>query len=284
MTKKTIDTLIEDMYALFDGEHVFKEGADILFAHKFAKQVVDRIAPKVDYKPSLRMSNIGQPCEKKLWHDLNTPELAEPLTPQTKMKFVFGDMYEEFALFLAEQAGHTVEGLQSEMELDGLVGHRDAVIDGMLVDVKSASAFGFEKFANHELEKDDAFGYIPQLQAYLSASQDDPLVTVKDRAAFLVINKVTGALCLDVHEFKDFDWSKIIERKRGILEGGASPPRGFDDEPHQKSGNRKLGVNCSYCHHKHHCWPGLRTFLYGKYPVSLTVVNREPKVYEIKDN
>lgn len=279
---KTIDTLVQDIYDLFDGEHVFKEGADILFAHKFAKQVVDRIAPKINYEPSLRMSNVGQPCEKKLWHDLNTPELARPLTPQTKMKFVFGDMYEEFALFLAEQAGHTVEGLQSEMKLDGLTGHRDAVIDGMLVDVKSASSFGFDKFQNGELAEDDAFGYIPQLQAYLSASQDDPLVTVKDKAAFLVINKVTGALCLDIHSFENFDWDKIITEKRKMLDQPEPPPRGFSDEPHQKSGNMKLGVNCSYCHHNHHCWPGIRGFLYGKYPVYLTKVVREPKVTEFE--
>jgi len=57
--------------------------------------------------------------------------------------------------------------------------------------------------------------------------------------------------------------------------------------PEGKSGNMKLGVNCSYCPHKVTCWDdanngdGLRLFLYSNGPMWLTEVQKEPKVQEI---
>jgi hypothetical protein len=43
------------------------------------------------------------------------------------------------------------------------------VIDGVTVDVKSASKYGFEKFLKHNLREDDPFGYISQLSSYVYA-------------------------------------------------------------------------------------------------------------------
>jgi hypothetical protein len=55
------------------------------------------------------------------------------------------------------------------------------------------------------------------------------------------------------------------------------PARTFEPIPEGKSGNMKLGLNCSYCGYKTHCHPGLRTFAYARGPVFLTDVIREPK-------
>jgi hypothetical protein len=292
---KTIDTLLEDILALFDqdsGGHIFNDKSDILFAHKFSEQVLARMGPQGERVPTIRMSNIGQPCERKLWYSLNQAEDAIPLTPETRVKFLFGDMYEEFLLFLAEEAGHRVEGRQTQMDVYGVKGHRDAVIDGVLVDVKSASGYGFKKFKEGNVKYDDAFGYIPQLQLYLHASKDDPLVTEKDRAAFWVVDKSSGEMCLDFHDRDDsIDWEEYVHHKRGVEDLEEPPERAFSPVPQYPpsrdgrrpaSSNKKLPVNCAYCDFKKVCWPGMRSFEYKGGKVDhLVHIHNLPKVPEI---
>src|SRR5690606_25725922 len=110
----------------------------------------------------------------------NTPEDGEPLRPEAYLKFLYGDILEDLLLFLAEAAGHTVVGRQDEQEIAGIKGHRDCVIDGTVVDAKSASSYSFKKFKEGRLREDDPFGYVDQLQSYIHSGQNDPLVTDKE--------------------------------------------------------------------------------------------------------
>lgn len=228
------------------------------------------------------MSNIGTPCNRKLWYLVNTPDDKEPLPPEARLKFLFGHILEELLLLLAEVAGHKVEGRQDEVEMEGVLGHRDAVIDGTVVDVKSASTYSFKKFEKGLSKDDDSFGYLDQIGSYLETGQSDPIVTDKERAAFLVVDKTLGKLCLDVHKRSNFPFDKLYRYKKDMVAREEPPARGFDDLPEGKSGNRKLGINCSYCDFQKKCWPGLRTFLYASKPVHLTVVKKEPNVPELK--
>ena len=57
------------------------------------------------------------------------------------------------------------------------------------------------------------------------------------------------------------------------------PNRAFSDVPDGKSGNMKLGTQCSYCEFKKVCWPDLKTYIYSSGPRYLTKVVREPKVF-----
>lgn len=227
------------------------------------------------------MSNVGKPCERQLWYEINSDE-GESLPPEAHMKFAYGDVLELLTLFLVEAAGHDVQGTQDTQEIEGIEGHRDAVIDGVLVDVKSASSYSFKKFSDGQLASNDSFGYIDQLQSYLYAGQSDDTITDKDRAAFLVIDKVLGKICLDVHPRKDIPYDSIYRHKKSMVASSVAPPRGFTTVPDGKSGNEKLGVNCSYCSHKHTCYPGLRVFGYGTGPVFLTNVARLPNVPELQ--
>lgn len=226
------------------------------------------------------MSNMGHPCERKLWYSINTPEDAEPLPVEAKVKYLYGDILEELLIYLAKEAGHEVTGEQDEVSLFGVKGHRDCIIDGVLVDVKSASSASFNRFANHLTSSDDGFGYLTQLNMYLTASQEDPLVRTKDEAAFLVIDKTLGKITLDKHPLVPVDYESKVKKKREILDSNTPPPRPFLPSPDGKSGNKKLDTVCSYCEFKKVCWPGLRTFLYSKGPVHLTTVKRVPDVPE----
>lgn len=279
---KSINTLVEDIYGLFGKEdYIPLEDAVAEFGHKLSSKVSSRIA-ETRGKQSLRLSNMGTPCERQLYYRVNYHDEAAPLPPEVRMKFLMGDILEELLLFMAAEAGHTVTGEQDEVSINGVLGHRDAVIDGVLVDVKSASSFSFNKF-NSGLDLDsDSFGYLGQLSSYLYASRNDPLVLDKDGAAFLVIDKTLGKICLDYHRFSRIDYDRVANQKKEMVSSPVPPARGFKPEPDGKSGNMKLGVNCSYCDFRKKCHPGLRTFMYYSGPRFLTSTVRTPDVPEIK--
>lgn len=240
------------------------------------------------------MSNIGSKCVRKLWLEKNNQDKVEKLRPSDKFKFLYGDLLESLLLFIIELTGHKVEGEQTPLKIKGIKGHRDVVIDGHLIDVKSASPFSFENF-NQGLTKDtDKFGYIPQLLSYLEASQDDPIVTDKDKASFLVFNKVSGEIILDTHSRNpDIDFEQAYEDRKKEVDGDILPERSFEPEKDGyknyktkefiENGNEVLGTFCSYCNVKHLCYPGLRTFI-GKNQIKyFTKIVKEPqKLFEIK--
>ncbi len=281
MTKK-IETLVDDIYDVLDKGLPEDYPADKIeaFGNSLASMLAQRLADRSG-KPGLRMSNIGTPCNRKLYYAVNNSEDAEPLTPQTRLKFLYGDIIESLILFLAEASGHTVEGTQDTQEIEGIKGHRDAVIDGEVVDVKSASSYSFQKFKEHRLAEDDPFGYIDQIQSYVEAAKNDPIVLNKDRGHFIVVDKVLGHICLDTHQKSKFPIEKKYQYKKEMVARDEPPARGFDPEPDGKSGNKKLPMICSYCDFKKKCHPNLRTFLYSRGPVFLTEVKKEPNVPEV---
>lgn len=283
MGTKSIDTLVEDIYSLLDGsdKEISRDLAED-YGKKFGQMLYDRVS-RQERDPYLRMSNVGKPCERQLWYEINTPEDGEKLSGSTRIKFLMGDAVELLLLFLAEASGHTVEGTQDTQEIEGIKGHRDAVIDGVVVDAKSASTYSFKKFAEGTLAENDSFGYIDQLQSYLYAGQTDDTVTDKSRGAFLVMDKVLGHICLDIHPYKGLPYDKIYAHKKAMVASPEPPERAFSPEPDGASGNQKLGVNCSYCSFKAKCHPGLRTFIYSNGPRFLTTVKKEPNVPEAKD-
>lgn len=277
---KTPETLVEDIYGVFDKTTISQEQAD-----EFGKEVASVISNALTERgpPKLRMSSIGQPCQRKLWYEINMPDKAEKLDGQTKFKFLIGHLIESAVLFLARLSGHSVTGEQDEQEIAGVKGHRDAVIDGRLFDVKSASPYSFAKFKEGKLKQDDSFGYVDQIQSYLYAGQEDDLVTDKSKASFLAVNKVSGEMVVDTHDKEEVDFEAVYNYKKSVVAQPEPPARGFDPVPEGKSGNKKLPVVCSYCPFKQVCHPDARLFLYSTGPVWLTEVKKEPRVPEVVD-
>lgn len=273
---KSINTLVPDIYELFTSGKINKDNFEKLLVNP------DNAEERSSSANLLRMSSLGTVCERQLYYKAHSPSDGEPMEAPQLIKFMFGDMLESFILQLAVMAGHTVEGSQDQLELHGVKGHRDAIIDGCLVDVKSASTYSFKKFKEGLTVDNDAFGYITQINAYLAASQEDKRLIEKEKAYFLAIDKTLGNMCLSESPRVKVDWKEFIEAKSRMLEAKEPPKRHFKPDPDGKSGNEKLGVNCSYCAFKRKCWPGLRTFVYFNGPVFLTKVAREPNVSEVK--
>jgi hypothetical protein len=271
----SINTLVEDVYSLLEKgteEDITEKTKE--FGERIGWLLNDRMKPKID-KRTLRMSNIGKP-DRMLWYEVNGKGQKEEFNGPTYLKFLYGDIIEEVVLFLAELAGHSVSDRQREVTVDGIVGHIDAVLDGVLIDVKSTSPYAFKKFKDGTLRNDDPFAYIPQLSGYLSG-------TGINDGAYVAVDKQNGNICvMPLEETDTIDVHSRITYIKKVIKKDIPPDRCFQPEPMGKSGNMKLPSGCSYCAFKKECYSDvpLRKFIYSTGPVWLTHVEEEPKVYE----
>lgn len=285
MGTKNISTLVKDIEDVVSRKGGWDEAVSNYFKDTVSSSMDRRFSLPEEHKATLRMSNIGTPCKRKLWYYLNTETKESTLSPSTLLKFAYGDIIENMLISLAKAAGHKVEGEQGEVVVDGIVGHRDCIIDGVTVDVKSVSTMGFSKFVKNELRIDDPFGYLAQLTGYVYGGATDPLVTDKTGGAFLVMDKQHGKLHLDYynleHELELFPDKVIIAKTLSSI--SIPPYKEFEAVPDGKSGNMKLPSACSYCDFRWKCWDGLRGFAYSNGPTFLTKVVNLPKVPEFKE-
>lgn len=278
---KTIDTLPADIYALFDPtvEHIVNDEYIEEFGENVKNLLRERLKGRNDRRGfSLRFSNLGKQ-DRQIWYESREEVEGEGFVPKTYFKFLYGDLLEALILFLAKEAGHDVKDEQREIELDGVLGHIDAIIDGTVVDVKSASPYSYKKFKDQTVVENDPFGYIAQLSGYNNVLNPD------EPPAFLAFDKVHGDICISeisTSITKDHPPGERIAELREIIASDTPPERCYDAIPDGKSGNMKLDVGCSYCKYKNTCWPGLRTFLYSSGPRYLTKVVKEPDVYEVE--
>ena len=284
--KKTIDTLVEDINNLFSFDPVAMDEKDVdkcidTFGDMLKLHVKKFLYEKPSTNGHLRLSAIGKP-DRQLWYNCNTKkEESFALNPSTRIKFLYGYILEEFLLLCSSIAGHTVSHQQKEVEVGGIKGHQDAMIDDVLVDCKSSSGKSFQKFKNNDLVNDDPFGYIGQISAYAEANN-------VDEAAFLVIDKSTGNICLTpVHSMEMINADKRIKHLKKMVTNSNPPDRCYDPVPDGKSGNYKLAIGCIYCSHKRECWKdindgkGIRVFEYAKGKRYLVQVRKEPDVLEV---
>tara|TARA_Y100001938_G_scaffold138422_1_gene203882 strand:+ start:7151 stop:7996 length:846 start_codon:yes stop_codon:yes gene_type:complete len=274
----SFDTLEDDLKSLWDKGIEPSEKDLEEFAENIKEAVVaslTRSKTEVDGKREvLRMSSIGKPM-RQLWYAAREDAKAENFSYSTLLKFLYGSIIEELLVLLVKTAGHSVTGQQEEHDIEGVKGHSDGRIDGVLVDFKSASGRSLLKFKNKNIFFDDPFGYIAQISAYAEKKKDD-------RAAFVVMDKQAGELVtMELSRSEMIDPMKRIADLKEALSKDTPPDLCYWDEEDGKSGNRKLAVGCSYCQFKSKCWPNLRAFKYSNGTRFLTVVEREPNVEEV---
>jgi len=283
---KSIDTLVKDIYDLFDplvDVDLDEKEVDTQL-DSFTKSLKETLKTFLSEVPTdrrnLRLSAIGKPA-RQLWYGKNSKEKPQPLEPSTRVKFLYGHMLEDLLILLSRLAGHTVTDLQKTVYVNGIKGHQDCVIDDVLVDIKSASASAFKKFEENTIHKDDPFGYIAQISAYAEANN-------VDEAAFLAIDKSSGKICLTpIHSLGMINAKERIDYLKGAMEQDTPPDRCYSDAVDGASGNRKLAFGCFYCEHKRTCWSdsnegkGLRVFKYANGNRYLTQVEKTPNVEEV---
>ena len=285
---KTIDTLVSDIYSLFEAsvpdmsddevDKIINKFGDALKVH--LKRFIYEEERRRD---TLRLSAIGKP-ERQQWYSASPHSKVKEnieIQGKDKIKFLYGYILEELLLTLSSLAGHEVKDEQKEVAVEGVLGHQDAIIDHVLVDCKSSSGRGFDKFKNNYVSSDDPFGYIAQISSYAEANR-------LTEAAFLAINKQTGEICLSkVHSMEMINASDRVKYIKDMVNQSNPPAKCYSDVPDGKSGNRKLAIGCIYCDYKRDCWKdanngqGLRVFDYAPNPRYLTQVSKMPNVEEI---
>lgn len=214
-------------------------------------------------KFTLRVSNLGKPvCQ--LWHEkAGTKEEVRDgeLMP---VRFASGAMIEAWLLMIIKASGLEVEGSSVKVSLDvdgsNIKGELDIIIDGVVYDIKSASASSFAKFEQgfDAVLADDPFGYVEQGYAYGKA-QGLPF------GGWIVLNKSSGRIVVcetpgnaDEQEAKALANAAATVRK---ITSDAPFERDFEPVEEQfkrkPTGNMKLGRTCGYCSFKSTCWPDL---------------------------
>jgi hypothetical protein len=285
---KTIDTLVNDIYDLFNSNDPSLSEEEIFecideFGDNIKEHLRSALYESSDQgRNNLRLSAIGRP-DRQIWYDVNLEKKSDPITSSTRIKFLYGHILEELLIALTTLSGHKVTDAQKELNVEGVKGHQDCIIDGVLVDCKSTSPRGFEKFEKRELVKDDPFGYIAQISAYAEGNN-------VDEAAFLAINKQSGEICLTpVHSLEMINAGDRVKHLKSMVKSKTMPAKCFSDVKDGASGNKRLGISCIYCNHKKECWKdanggmGLRVFNYARGYRYLTNVAKTPEVPEVID-
>lgn len=275
MTSKNLHTLVEDIYSLFkeptkvnpSNLEEFKETVGAV-----VKQALEEAGTARDFE--VRMSNIGTP-DRKMWYQSRTKSAWNP-PPKDSIKFLYGHIVEALLLFLVKEAGHTVEKEQHEVSLDGVKGHIDCVIDGAVIDVKSASTFSFNKFTSGNIMRDDPFGYRHQLAGY-----HETVAPESEELGWLVADKQHGEIALVTFDEIEFpSASERIEEVREFLSKD-EPPEHCYKPSEDKYGNQVLAKGCVYCPFKSRCWPTLRVFRYKANDAFYVDVKKLPRVPEV---
>lgn len=270
---KSIYTLIPDIYSLVGGPNGITNLPPDLGAN-IQSAVAASLGPRD--RRGLRLSGMGDKCPCALWYSIRHPELDEKLPPNASIKYCYGHIIEHLIISLAKAAGHSVEGEQDEIVLDGIRGHRDCIINGCIVDVKSAATRSFAKFKDKSIAQDDAFGYLVQLDGYVVGSIGDPRVTVTDRGFLLAVDKQLGHLALYEHKVRPEYIRKRIRDYTEIVQLSKPPRCECGVIPDGEAGNLRLDTRASYSSQKYSCHPNLRTFLYSDGPRYLTKVVKRP--------
>lgn len=286
MKKKTVETLVDDIYkvigSLADNKPIEISEQDY---EDFGKAMSDALrhwaTPSSEAKPTIRMSNVGKPL-RRLWYDLNLEKKEEQkLSSPIFKKFLYGHLLEVLLLFFVKLSGHKIENEQKEISISGIKGHMDCMIDGEVIDIKSASGYAFKKFKEGTLGEEDAFGYLSQLAGYEHAEQTN-------KGGFLVMNKETGELTTFIPD--DLDKPNIttkIKTVKSAIAKKTPPQRCYNPIPDGAAGNMKLPRDCVWCPYKFECHKdandgqGLRVFEYAKGNAYLTHIEKVPNVREI---
>ena len=207
----------------------------------------------------LRMSNLGRPtCQ--LWFDKNKPEEASSKPNNFMMNMMLGDIVEAVFKGLLKSAGvkyEEPENVTLDLGDTKIAGTYDLVLDGAVDDVKSASGWSYDnKFVDYEtLREGDAFGYVSQLVGYAKAAN-------KKIGGWWVVNKANGAFKYVSAQNADADYE--MKKIRATVETVNENKFARCFEPIEETfrgkptGNKILGVNCSFCSYKESCWDNLQ--------------------------
>ena len=199
---------------------------------------------------SLRLSSIGKCMRQQAYHVLDFEKAGKEMDSRSYMVFFQGDMAELAVIYLAKLAGCNIKDEQKEVEINGIKGHPDATMDGRLVEIKSMSSYGFEKFEKGEIDE----SYLYQINAYLHCLGMTECIMV-------ALNKDAGVLGERVITKDPNKVSDIIYRIENLK---SATKDSLPQRPYAPDEKSILPWQCLYCAYWKHCWPGAEKILVGR--------------------
>ena len=210
----------------------------------------------------VRMSNIGRPLCQLQMEAQNVKGEGQPYN--VKMRNTFGDLIEALAMFVLKSAGVKIEDEQKKVKYKfndtTIEGRLDVKIDKKVWDIKSASPYSFEKKFGEaggfeEIAKEDAFGYLPQ--GYLYAEGEKVPF-----GGWIVVNNSTGEWLVCETPLADEEYKneslKLAQNNAEAINKKIPFKRCYSDIEEtfrtKKTGNKVLGIVCSFCPYKLPCW------------------------------
>jgi len=232
------------------------------FGEACKKALLKQFSETRSNKFEVRMSNAGRPLCQLQMEAKGIKGEGQPYN--AKVRNTFGDIIEALALFIMKSAGVKIKNEQKQVKYkfngEEIEGRQDVEIDEKVWDIKSASPYSFEKKFGEdggfsEVVKDDTFGYASQGFLYAESQK-------KDFGGWIVINKSTGewTVCETpklVEPYKTNALTKAINNIKALKEG-VPFKRQYDaiEETFRgkPTGNKVLGLACSFCPYKLPCW------------------------------
>lgn len=231
---------------------------------ELSKKALEKHFTRKEEDFRLRMSNVGKPlCQLQM-----QAKGVEPEKPSHDfiVRMIIGDMLEALVIVLLKAAKIEVKSQHQKVSLGvgdrQIEGEYDIELDDGIYDIKSVSPFSFTTKFNADngydkIKQSDSFGYISQGHGYGMAAN-------KPFKGWIAINKTTGEIVFTDSKHTDEEkkevYSKIYNTSVALLDEKPFE-RCFTDVEEvyysKPTGNRTLGIECSYCPYKHDCWDNL---------------------------
>lgn len=211
-------------------------------------------------KGTIRLSSCGR-CPRQIAYAYHGIEKkGKEQDSRSKMVFWLGDLVELTVINLAKAAGVNLEftGLNQitvKFSVNGteIEGHPDGICideEKYLLEVKSMTSYGFEKFEAGEIDD----GYVAQVNAYMESLGLTWCV-------FVAINKESGVM----HEKILIKDPAIIEKiRKSLVSVLQSTTEKLPEAPYKPNEKGLYPWNCLYCSWWGKCHPTAEKVLIGK--------------------
>lgn len=188
----------------------------------------------------LRASNSGK-CARSIAYKYHGFEGA-PLNWRARLVFGLGDMVEKQCVDVMKNYGLTDMQKECSVTIDGveIKGHIDGLFQGLVVDFKSTTTFGFKN-----AKKGDVGDYLHTMHFYMKA------LGLK-QALLVYYCKEQSDLCEVLVNWDDTAWAQVEERFRKVLKSTKENLPAREYGPNAKGA---LPWNCTYCAFTKNCWP-----------------------------
>jgi hypothetical protein len=198
------------------------------------------------HKKYLGMSQVGDPCERKLWYDFRK-FTRKPFEGRMALLFNEGDIYEEKLVKYLTLAGYGIERTGKDQlefsDFDELFkGHSDGLIHGVtrrthVLELKTANKNKFASFQRFGIQKTYPV-YYSQAQCYMGYSGFE-------RALFVVYCKDNSNIYTERIHFIRQDFEALRQRALRIISANEPLSRAFDSS---------AVMDCQWCDYRLHCW------------------------------